>query len=160
MKFRRAITYVLSASLSLAGLAALPSHAATATGNFDVVINLTSSCRLTTTPSNITLSYTSFQATAPTPATTSIAVQCTNTLPYSMDIGTATSTMAGVNLAYTLAIRNADDTADIAGLPTQQIAGAAPTSYLIKATMTAGQQGTCASATCSGTATRTLTITY
>lgn len=147
---------ILVIALGLSAIATLPAHAATATSNFDVTINLTSACRITTAPGNLTLNYTSFGA-APTPATTPFAVQCTNTLPYTMDIGTATSTMAGVNLDYTLAIRNAGDTADISG---QQTAGAAATNYLIKASMAGGQQGTCATATCNATATRTLTITY
>ena len=143
-------------ALVLASIATLPVQAATATGGFDVTINLTSACRITTAPGNISLNYTSFGA-APAPVTTGFGVQCTNTLPYSMDIGTATSTMAGVNLDYTLAIRNAGDTADVTG---SQTAGAAATSYVIKATMAAGQQGTCALGTCNATAARTLTITY
>lgn len=144
-------------ALAFASVATLPVQAAgTATGGFDVTVNLISACQITTSPSTITLAYTSFGA-APTPVTTGFAVQCTNTLPYSMDIGTATSTMAGVNLDYTLAIRNAGDTLDVT---TPQTAGAAPTSYLIKASMAGGQQGTCATGTCSATATRTLTITY
>lgn len=144
-------------ALVLASIATLPVQAATATGGFNVTIDLTSACRITTAPSTIALTYTSFQAAAATPATTGFGVQCTNTLPYSMDIGTATSTMAGVNLDYTLAIRNSGDTADVTG---SQTAGAAATSYVIKATMAAGQQGTCALGTCNATAARTLTISY
>ena len=149
---------ILVIALGLAAIASLPAHAATVTGNFDVTINLTSVCRLTTSPTGpLTLNYTSFGA-APTPVTTPFAVQCTNTLPYTMTLdGTALTTMAGVNLDYSLAIRNAGDTADISG---QQTAGAAATNYLIKASMAGGQQGTCANATCNATATRTLTITY
>jgi len=148
---------ILVIALGLATIAALPAHAATVAGNFDVTINLTSVCRLTTSPGALTLNYTSFGA-APTPVTTPFAVQCTNTLPYTLSLdGTALSTMAGVNLDYSLAIRNAGDTADISG---QQTAGAAATNYLIKASMTGGQQGTCANATCNATATRTLTVTY
>lgn len=147
---------ILVIALAFTGIATIPAHAATATGNFDVTINLTSACRITTSPTALTLNYTSFGA-APTPVSTPFAVQCTNTLPYTMDIGTATSTMAGVNLDYTLAIRNAGDTADISG---SQTAGAAATGYVIKASMAGGQQGTCATATCNATATRTLTITY
>ena len=74
-----------------------------------------------------------------------------------MSIGSATATMAGVNLDYSLVIRNSGDTADITG---SQTAGAAATNYLIKASMAGGQQGTCATATCNATASRTLTITY
>lgn len=144
-------------ALALAGVATLPVQAAgTATGNFNVTVNLTSACQITTAPSTITLAYASFGA-APTPVSTGFAVQCTNTLPYTMDIGTATSTMAGVNLDYTLAIRNAGDSADVTG---SQTAGVTATSYLIKASMAGGQQGTCATGTCSATASRTLTISY
>ncbi len=146
----------LVTALGLASLLTAPSQAATATGTFDVTINLTSACRISTAPGNLTLAYTSFGA-APTPVTTGFAVQCTNTLPYSMDIGAASATMAGVNLTYDLVVRNAGDSADVTG---PQTAGAAPTSYLIKASMAGGQQGTCATSNCSATATRTLTITY
>lgn len=147
---------LLVAALGLSSLATLPSQAATVTGNFDVTINLTSACRLTTSPGNITLAYTSFGA-APTPVTSDFAVQCTNTLPYTMSIGSANATIASINLNYDLVIRNTGDTADVTG---SQTAGAAATSYKIKASMTAGQQGTCATATCSGTDSRVLTITY
>ncbi len=147
---------ILVIALGFAAIATVPAYAATATGNFNVTINLTSACQISTAPSALSLNYTSFGA-APTPATTPFGVQCTNTLPYTMSIGTASSTMAGVNLVYDLAIRNAGDTADVTG---SQTAGAAAASYLIKASMTGGQQGTCATATCNATAPRTLTITY
>ena len=147
---------ILVIALGLAAIASVPAQAATATGNFNVTINLTSACQISTAPSTLTLAYTSFGA-APTPVTTPFAVQCTNTLPYTLSIGTATATMAGVNLDYSLVIRNAADSADITG---SQTAGAAATNYVIKASMAGAQQGTCATATCNATASRTLTITY
>lgn len=143
---------IAATTLAIASAASLPVLAA----DFDVTINLTSACQINTAPSTITIPYTSFGA-APTPVTTGFAVQCTNTLPYSMDIGAASATMAGVNLTYNLVIRNAGDSANVTGL---QTATGAATSFLVKASMAGAQQGTCATGTCTATASRTLTITY
>ena len=143
---------IAATTLAIASAASLPVLAA----DFDVTINLTSACQINTPPSAITIPYTSFGA-APTPVTTGFAVQCTNTLPYSMDIGAASATMAGVNLTYNLVIRNAGDSANVTGL---QTATGAATSFLVKASMAGAQQGTCSSGTCTATASRTLTITY
>jgi len=145
----------LVAALSLSALAMNASAAGSVTGNFDVTINLTSACRITTAPGNIAVSYTSFVGTDQS-NTTPFAVQCTNTLPYTMALSAATGTLLGLN--YTLVIRNSGDTADVTGT---QTAGAAATSFRIKATVGSGQQGTCATPTCSATsAAQTLTISY
>lgn len=143
----------LPAVLALAALASVPAQAQVS-DNFDVIVTLTSACRLTTAPGDITIGYTSFTVT-PVSATTDFAVQCTNTLPYSMALNTANADTLG--LLIPLSIRDSADTTNVTGT---QTAGAAATSYKIRADIAAGQQGTCATATCTSTVTRTLTITY
>lgn len=141
----------LIAALGLSSLA-LSSHAATATGTFDVTINLTSACQITSAPT-AAFTYTSFQAAAATFAS-SFNVKCTNTLPItSVTLDLLSVTDDATNLAYTLAL----GTVPGAGTGVDQ-------SIAITGSMAASQAGTCATATCTnGAATnkqRTLTITY
>src|SRR5260221_7461071 len=64
--------------------AAIPAaHAGTATGNFNVTVNLTSKCEITAGPADVAFTYTSFQTTAATGTGGAYSVRCTNTLPYS-----------------------------------------------------------------------------
>lgn len=142
------------AVLAVAAALSLPSQAATATDDFNVSVTLTSACRLSTLPGDIALTYTSFTTTAVT-NTSPFAVECTNSLPYDLSLSSASADQLG--LTVNLAIRNAGDSADIT---TTQAAGTTPTGYLIKATIPANQQGTCATGTCSSSVTRTLTVTY
>lgn len=115
--------------------------------NFNVTVNLTSSCSLTTAPSDVAFTYTSFQG-APSVATpSSFAVKCTNLRPYTMALDAAAGTVIGLN--YTIALSAAGGT----GTGIDQ-------NYSITGNMAAGQSGTCAGASCVGTDVRTLTITY
>ncbi|MFC5520711.1 hypothetical protein [Polaromonas jejuensis] len=147
-------------ALALISVATLPVQAATATGNFDVTVNLTPKCEITTTPGNLSVNYTSFQTTDATNST-DFAVRCTNTLGYSMALSSTSGTLVGLD--YTLAIRNAGDTANAS---TGTGAGTTATSYKIKATVAKDQSGTCSTAQTSPTvctatdSARTLTITY
>lgn len=143
-----------TSALALLALATVPTQAQVS-DTFDVTVNLTSACRLTTTPGDITLSYTSFAAT-PSSSTTSFAVQCTDGFPYDLALSAANASTLGLTIP--LAIRNAGDTADIT--TTQSQSGAGSTTYLIKASIAAGQQGTCTTASCSASVTRTLNIVY
>ncbi|HEY6093878.1 MAG TPA: spore coat protein U domain-containing protein [Gallionellaceae bacterium] len=111
-----------------------------------VTITVNPVCAFSTPPGNITFNYTSFQATAAT-ASTSFATLCTNTLPYTMSLDTTSATLLG--LTYTLS----------APTGTYIGTGIAQT-YSISGTIAAGQSGTCATATCSGTAVHTLIINY
>eukprot|EP01092_Planopodium_desertum_P013623 TRINITY_DN66563_c0_g1_i1.p2 TRINITY_DN66563_c0_g1~~TRINITY_DN66563_c0_g1_i1.p2 ORF type:complete len:147 (+),score=44.48 TRINITY_DN66563_c0_g1_i1:27-467(+) len=141
----------LIAALGLSSLA-MSSHAATATGNFDVTINLTSACLISSAPT-AAFTYTSFQGTAATFAS-SFNVKCTNTLPItSVTLDSTAVTDNATNLAYTLAL----GAAPAAGTGVDQ-------SINITGSMAANQAGTCATATCTNAAAtnkqRTLTITY
>lgn len=151
------------AALALAGIASiatLPSHAATAAGTFDVVINLTSKCEINSTNAstgavitNVSFTYTSFQTAAATSTGGGFNVRCTNSLPYTMALSNTGVTDDAVGLAYTLALSAAGGT----GNGTDQ-------AYTVNGTMAAGQAGTCAGATCNNSTatnkTKTLTITY
>ncbi len=106
-----------AAALSVVALASMPVHAQqSVSGGFNVVINLAATCQIRT-PSiaDLTLAYTSFQ-TAATTATTNFNLRCTQSLPYTISLQSASATAgagfgaqtAGTNTAlpYTLAINN------------------------------------------------------
>lgn len=145
---------IATSILAVLALATLPSQAQVS-DTFDVTVNLTSACRLTTTPGDITLNYTSFAA-SPASASTSFAVQCTDGFSYDLALSAADASTLGLTIP--LVIRNSGDTADVT--TTQAQSGTGSTTYLIKASIAAGQQGTCTNATCSSTVSRTLNIVY
>ena len=120
------------------------------TSTFMVTVITTNSCQLSTPPTDINFTYTSFQAAVAT-ANTSFSVRCTTALPYTMALDSApgTGTIASLNLSYTLALSQASGTGN--GLPQP---------YTINGTMAAGQAGKCSTATCSGSQARTLTVSY
>ena len=151
----------LVAALGLAAIG-LSAQAATATGTFDVTINLTSACEITSSPT-AGFTYTSFQGTAAT-ISSSFNMRCTNTLPITsirLDDGaggvasaaTQAYTDQATNLAYSLTV----GAAPAAGTGASQTVN-------LTGSMASGQSGTCATATCTnGSSTnkqRTLTVTY
>lgn len=141
---------------------AMSGQAATAAGNFDVVLNLTSKCEINSTAgatgaviSPLTMNYTSFQTTAAS-GSTSFNVRCTNSLPYTVALdaaGAAGVTDDAVGLAYTLSLSAASGTGTGVDQP-----------ITVNGSMIAGQAGTCALASCTNAAAtnkqRTLTISY
>ena len=134
------------------GAMSLPAHAATATGNFDVTINLTSACQVASSPT-AHFEYTSFQTSAST-FSSSFDIRCTNGLPITgIALDSTSVTDAATNLAYTLLLGT---------LPTQGTG--ANQSVPLTGSMPANQAGTCGGATCENTSSnnkqRTLTITY
>ncbi len=122
-------------------------QASSVTGNFNVTVNLTSACKISSGPADVAFTYTSFQGAASTATGGGFSVQCTNTLPYTMTLDAASGTVSGLN--YTLALSAASGTGS----------GAAQ-SYSVNGSMASGQGGTCALGSCSGTDARVLTITY
>ena len=141
---KRLILAVAVASM----FAAIPAaQAGTATGNFNVTVNLTSQCQITAGPTDVAFTYTSFQATAATATGGAYTVRCTNTLPYTMSLDAASGTVSGLN--YTLSLSAASATGNGAGQ-----------NYTVNGSMVSGQAGTCANASCSGTDARVLTVTY
>jgi len=115
---------------------------------FTVTVITTNSCQISTPPPDIVFAYTSFQV-APATANTSFSVRCTTALPYTMALDATSGTVASLNLSYTLALSQTSGTGN--GLPQN---------YTINGSMAAGQAGKCATATCSGSQARTLTVTY
>ena len=113
---------------------------------FNVSIITIASCTLTSPPGNINLSYTSFQA-APAAASANFGVNCTTSMPYTMALDATSGTLVGLN--YSLALSQTASTGT----------GAAQT-FSINGSIAAGQSGTCATASCSASDIRTLTITY
>lgn len=136
------------AAVAMFGFAAMGANAATATGTFDVTINLTPTCSVSLpTTAIVVLNYTSFQ-TAPATGSTSLNIKCTNTLPYVASLS-GVSTIAGINFLV----------APTAPFPTSGTG--ANQAIALDVTAAANQSGTCAvAAGCTGTETQTLTVTY
>lgn len=150
-----------AAALSVVALASMPVHAQqSVSGGFNVVINLAATCQIRT-PSiaDLTLAYTSFQ-TAATTATTNFNLRCTQSLPYTISLQSASATAgagfgaqtAGTNTAlpYTLAINNNSGTGT----------GLTEINHIITGTIAGGLSGTCATANCSDTIARTVFVNY
>ena len=116
------------------------------TSPFTVSVITTNSCQIYTPPGNIDLFYTSFQMSAAT-TNTSYGMRCTTALPYTMALDATSGTIVGLN--YTLALSQASATGN----------GVIQT-YSVNGSIAGGQSGTCSTASCSGSQTRTLTITY
>lgn len=112
---------------------------------FPVSISTPATCTIGSSPGNVAFSYTSFSAIAAT-ASTTFGVTCTNSLPYTMAVNPASGTLVGIS--YSLSVP-----ASSTGTGVQQ-------TQTISGTAAAGQAGTCATGTCSGTQATTLTITY
>jgi hypothetical protein len=100
----------------------------------------------------VNFTYTSFQGAA-SAASTTYGVSCTNGLPYNMTLDGAgpppSYTYSLLGLSYVLTLVPASSTGT--GL-TQ--------THTINGSIAAGQAGTCATATCNATQTRTLTISW
>lgn len=110
-----------------------------------VTIVTPTACAITSSPGDINLSYTAFQAAAAS-GTTTFGITCGATVPYSMDVNPASGALVGVNYALSLS-------ASATGTGTQQ-------THTITGTAPANQAGTCATGTCSATQVTTLTITF
>ena len=114
---------------------------------FNVAVVTTNSCQISVPPGNVSFTYTSFQAGQAT-ANTSYGVRCTTALPYTMALDATSGTLLG--LTYNLSLAPASS-----GNGT----GATQT-YSINGSIAGGQAGTCGTAVCSGSQTRTLTLSW
>lgn len=130
-------------------------------GSVAVAIAAPATCAVTTLPSNITLNYTAFQASAAT-QNTPFKATCTGGLAYTMKITDLNNTTlvtnavaAGIN--YSLGV-----SASIGGAPANPLSatgnGAAQDGYII-VTAPANQAGSC-SGGCSATNTHYLTLEW
>ena len=113
---------------------------------FGVSIITIANCTLSTPPGAINLAYTSFQAGTAS-ASTSFGVNCTTDVPYTMSLDATSGTLVGLN--YALSLSQSASTGTGAGQ-----------TFSINGSIAGGQAGTCATGSCSASATRTLTMTY
>lgn len=116
------------------------------TNAFGVTVITTNSCQLSTPPGNINFTYTSFQAATST-ANTTFRARCTSGLPYTLALDATSGTLLGLN--YSLSLSSTSTT----GTGVAQL-------FTITGNIVAGQAGTCATATCSDSQGRTITVTY
>jgi spore coat protein U-like protein len=115
------------------------------TGTFPITIVTPTACAITSSPGNINLGYTAFQAAAAS-GTTTFGITCGSTVTYSMVVSPASGALVGVSYALSLP-------ASATGTGAQQ-------THTITGTAPANQAGTCATGTCSATQVTTLTITF
>lgn len=132
-----------------------PAQAVDLTPQFDVNITLNTACKMSTSPTAVSFTYTALGAAA-TSTGGGFGVQCTKNLTYTLALDNGGSYVdQATDLAYTLALSAAAGTGN----------GAAQL-FTIAGNMSGGQAGTCASsgASCDNSASsnkkRTLTVSY
>ena len=118
-----------------------------ATATFGVTVNTTANCQILAPPGNVNFTYTAFQGSAAT-ANTAFQVRCTTSLPYTMALDATSGTLLG--LSYSLAIAPS----------TSGTGTGLGQNYTINGTIAPGQAGTCATSVCTGSQTRTLTLSW
>lgn len=138
----------LAAALSLLGAGA-SSAAGSASAGFNVTVTLTSACTVSS-PSAVAFTYTSLQTGAATSTGGAFNVKCTNTLPYTVALDATSGSFTTAGLSYSLALSATSGTGN----------GTTGTAFTVNGTMAANQAGTCATATCSDTSARTVTVSY
>ncbi len=120
--------------------------ALTSSESLNYQVGVTNQCVFNLTPHPIVFNYTSFSPTAQT-ASQNFEVRCSNSLPWSVSIPSASGTLLGLN--YTLVPSPASGT----GTGADQV-------VTVTGTIAAGQAGTCSTAICSGTNAHTILISY
>jgi hypothetical protein len=113
--------------------------------SFVVTLVTSNYCQISVAPGDLNFIYTSFQAGASS-ASSTYGVRCT-LIPFTMALDATSGTLLGLN--YTVSLATASST----GTGVTQ-------TFTINGSIAGGQSGTCATATCSGSQTRTLTVTY
>lgn len=112
-------------------------------------------CTVDTTPVAYTVNYRAFQATAASDSTQGVNVSCSKGTQVSLSLDKANGVISPIGLSYGLAFgASSQTTSGTSG------SNAAPLSFPLTLTIPAGQAGTCSAAVCSGSDTRTITITY
>lgn len=140
-------TPLISVNYLTTGAASCPNNGSgNFSGSFQVQITNTASCQIGTPPGTVAFTYTAF-APAPATASTTFTIRCANTTPYTMALDANAGVVSGLNYALTLSATSGTGTGIAQG-------------YSINGTMAAGQAGSCASANCTASDRRTLTVTY
>lgn len=125
-----------------------PNPQSAATNTFPVNIATPSQCNISTPPGTVAFgTYVAYQTSTLNATPSTFGVTCTNYLPYTLALDVTSGVIAGVT--YNLALSAPNGT----GIGVQQLLS-------ITGTMAPGQPGICSTATCSGTNSHTLTITY
>lgn len=144
---------LLPLATALAVLGAADASAATSNAPFNVTVNLTAVCAVTSAGiSDVAFTYTSFQTTAAPSSGGNFNVKCTQGLGYTFSFTpSGNGTMPTTGLTYTLTA------------PAGGTGNAANQAYQITGSMAANQGGTCATVggVCNDTDnTKQLTITF
>jgi spore coat protein U-like protein len=123
-------------------------------GTVAVTIITPAVCTISTAPGTVNFgTYVALGGAVTASAT--FGSTCSNSLPYTISLDANSGVIAGLNYSLVL------NTVSNGGANTLNSTGTgAAQTFFINGTMAAGQAGTCATGTCSGTQTRTLTITY
>jgi spore coat protein U-like protein len=116
------------------------------TTTFGVTVVTTNSCQISVPPGDVSFNYTAFQA-GPALASATYGVRCTTALPYSMALDATSGTLLG--LTYNLSLA-----------PASSAGTGATQTHTINGTIAAGQAGICGTGVCSGSQTRTLTVSW
>lgn len=114
---------------------------------FPVTITNPATCTITSIQNVAFGIYVAFRSTPLVAPAANIVLNCTSQLPYTLALNATSGVVAGLNYSLVLSTTSSRGTG-----PGQ--------THTITGTMAAGQAGTCATATCSATDPRTLTITY
>lgn len=112
-----------------------------------MTVGVSNQCVFNTYPGNLNFNYTAFSTTAQT-ASTSFLLRCSTSLPWSITVSPATSTLLG--LRYQIAPSPASGSGN----------GNTGQAVTLTGTMQAGQAGTCAAASCTGSQSHTVFINY
>jgi len=118
------------------------------TATLAVHISIPRSCRFSTPPTAVSVIYPAFSPVAVT-RTSNFALTCTLGTNYTIALDRTRSVVPTVELAYSLGLSAAASSGTAVAQP-----------YTVNISIDAGQAGRCATSTCSGTDTRTLTVTY
>jgi spore coat protein U-like protein len=118
------------------------------TTSLDIAISIPRSCRFSTPPTAIDINYTAFQAGA-LPGQSTFALVCTQGTTYTIALDATRSVIPNVELAYGLTLSDINST----GTGVTQ-------GFTVDVSVDPGQAGKCNGSTCTGTDTRTITITY
>lgn len=114
----------------------------------EVLISIPRECHFSTAPGPIAITYPAFSAAAVT-GTSSFGLTCTQGTTYTLAPDVTRSVVPTVELAYSLSLSGGSGT----GTALSQ-------SYTVNVSVDPGQAGRCTGATCTGTDTRTITVTY
>lgn len=149
---------LIVAAMGAAGLVSTGAQAAsTAPENFNVDITLTSACSITT-PADVVLTYTSFQAGAATSAGGGFTVSCTNLTPYTFNLDASATAASGgttLGLNYTLDVQDTVPATVVGGT-----GNGAAQSYSIRGQIAGGQGGNCAVSPCNSVVVHTVQVDF